>query len=295
MGKENISDCFIDFFDKPLMTFNLIQELFSLSIKIFKEQINGMIHKILEFLQIQNNPNNVKYIENVTKPIFQEYFTQIFESESKSSEFYSIIKLKFEDYMYNDIKTFEKENEFEDMVESRSFKNIITNIKKMLLFIHFHDPPLKFEIDEHKIRKSDVKVLKTADCLCVEGFIKDNKSCLILVSPPLLKNGYAYQGLKPIVIAYNSNSEEIMLQPSKGKEDEGIINTILPGNNLNIDNGISNMIGKQGECVSSVNASASLSEQSSPSIEGKKLKGMSSSHKHFNIIKQKSSSEKVFK
>jgi hypothetical protein len=172
---------------------------------MFKEQIKYLINQILIILNIPKEKNNEKIIENRMKTIFQEFFNKIFETEKCSENFLVNISKKYKEFVRNQLKDFKKHDEFEDMIKSKSFKEMIFLIKKILLYIEFHDPPLNLSIDSFKDRKTETKKLKNSDCICVEGFIKDEKNCLILLNPPLMKNGFIYNGLKPVVIVYEAN------------------------------------------------------------------------------------------
>lgn len=219
LGKETLVDCFIDFFDNQIHTLHMIQELLLISSENFKLQIKEITDNLLKQLTIPNDKNNFKHIENAIKPIYQEFFDLIFESELNSGKFLENIKTRYRRYINEVLVTkhnFDKEDELEDMLKSKSFKDLIVITKKMFLYIDFHDPPLKLKIEENNERKIELKSFKNSDCLCVDGLVKENKSCLILMNPPTLKNGFIYQGLKPIVIVYsgklNNNNNNNIIQ-----------------------------------------------------------------------------------
>jgi len=203
---QSLSDCYIDFYEDPIHSFHLIQEIFILCSEMFKEQIKYLINQILIILNIPKEKNNEKIIENRMKTIFQEFFNKIFETEKCSENFLVNISKKYKEFVRNQLKDFKKHDEFEDMIKSKSFRNMISLIKKILLYIEFHDPPLIFKIDSFKERKIESIKFKNLDCICVEGFIKDEKNCLILLNPPMMKNGFIYNGLKPVVITYDAKS-----------------------------------------------------------------------------------------
>jgi hypothetical protein len=178
---------------------------------MFREQLKSTTNQILSLLNVPSDKNNYKQIESCLKTIYQEYFTFIFENEKNSESFFTNVKKKFENFVHNDLENFDKEDEFEDMITSKSFKEMIVIIKKILLYIEFHDPPLKLKIDSFRERKIEIKKFKNSECICVEGLVKENKNCMILLYPPVLKNGFVYQGLKPIVIVYNGEIKEDMI------------------------------------------------------------------------------------
>jgi hypothetical protein len=61
---------------------------------------------------------------------------------------------------------------------------------------------LMLKIKNYKDRKFEIGKFKNSECICVEGYVKEDKNCLILLHPPMMKNGFVYQGLKPVVMVY---------------------------------------------------------------------------------------------
>ena len=207
LGKENIPDCFIDYFCYQKETFNLIQELILIIQKSVNNNIIEYNNSIIKLFSLQNEKNTNKQIQIIIKSIYQEYYNEIFESENNKIKNEKEIINNFCIYYKTQINIYNKNDEFEDLIKSRSFINLINLIKKILLYIEFHDPSLIFSIQSHNERKYEINNFKNSDCLCVEGFSKIDKKCLILINPPKMKNGYNYQNLKPIVMLVNSNIE----------------------------------------------------------------------------------------
>jgi hypothetical protein len=203
IAKENLPDCFIDLFDEPEICFNLIQEIFLICSEYIIEHINKKTIDILKYFEIPNDKHNLNQIEKYLKPIFQECYTYIFESSTDAEIFLQKVLEKYKLYIQEHFIEFDRIDEIYDVFKTKYFKDLIAIIKKILLFINFHDPKLNLKLDKHSNRKMEIKNLKSSDCICVDGYIKDNKNCIIYLSPPTLKNGYAYQGLKPIVLVYN--------------------------------------------------------------------------------------------
>ena len=134
MAIQSLSDCYIDFYEDPIHSFHLIQEIFILCSEMFKEQIKYLINQILIILNIPKEKNNEKIIENRMKTIFQEFFNKIFETEKCSENFLVNISKKYKEFVRNQLKDFKKHDEFEDMIKSKSFKEMIFLIKKILLY-----------------------------------------------------------------------------------------------------------------------------------------------------------------
>jgi hypothetical protein len=201
---KNISDCFIDFYDLPEISFHLIQELLLICSENFKIQAKQIVDSVVKILHL--NKETFKYLEISLRGVFQEYFIQIFENEERREEFFRKTKKSFTDFIDQKFPDLGKVDEVDDLISGRSFKELIGIIKKILLYIDFHEPPLKLKLERCEERKIEIKKFKNSDCVCVEGIIKDAKNCLILLHPPLLKNGFAFQGLKPVVIVYEGGN-----------------------------------------------------------------------------------------
>ena len=190
----------MDFFDDPLLTIHLIQELVLVCQEVQKKYFDLTIDSIGEFLKI---PSNLRVgLESYIKVLFKEYSNFIYDNEQSTILFTKQIKeiyldkvSKFDNGIMNSRK-----DEIEDIIDSKYFTELIVMLKKILLYIEVHDPPLSFKIENYKNRKIDRKVFKNNDSFCIDGFAKENKNCFLILNPPFLRNSYVYQGLKSIVI-----------------------------------------------------------------------------------------------
>ena len=151
----------------------------------------------------QDKNLNKTQIENTLKPIFKENYQFVFDSEKISEIIFTKLKQRFEEFFKEYFNNSEKKDEFEDLINSRSFKNAVSNLKKIVFYLKFNGEQIQFKIENINERKKEIKFLNKNECICVQGFLKNPKNCLVLLSPPLMKNGYPYQNLKPVVIEYN--------------------------------------------------------------------------------------------
>jgi hypothetical protein len=177
-------------------------------LELFKDGLKKRLKQIMGILYIEDEKNNSQVIEKLLKPILMEFFVNIFESEKYSQKFFTKVTESF-GYFVNDIDNFTRNSEFDELVRSCSFKNLINKIKRIILFAEFHDPSLNIKIDILEDNNVELRTFKASECICIDGLVKDNKNYLVLLSPPLLKNGYPYQGLKPMVIMYDIKLDEI--------------------------------------------------------------------------------------
>lgn len=217
----------------------------------FKEELKNLTNRIMKFLEIKTMDKSYTFIEKSIRPIILEYYDDIFENEAKSNSFFEKIKADYEQFINKNIlsEDFENNNpdkdakggsspisrkdkriELEDMLRSSYLKDFVKTIKKIFLFVEFHDPQLNLKLDKFKNRKPIIKKLKATDSILADGYIKESKNCLILIDPPLLKNGYPYSGLKPVTLICPDDSyydkyifkEEKIEEPIKTNESEKI-------------------------------------------------------------------------
>ncbi len=261
-GKESVGDIFVDFFDDFILTMHLLQEIMLISHLHFKEELKNLTNKIMKILEIKNLNKSYSFIEKNIKPIILEYYEDIFENENKSDYFYNKIKEDYANFVnkkfltdtetdeklhnnfnnnndHNQIKALahlkpttyiksDKADELRELLRSNYIKDFLKTVKKIFLFVEFHEPQLSLKLEPFEKRKLLVKEMKQSDCVLADGYIKDVRNCLILLDPPLLKNGYPYSGLKPIAL----------ICPDDFKSGES--NNNYNNNNNKNDNNISN-------------------------------------------------------
>jgi hypothetical protein len=161
----------------------------------------------MKVLFIDDEKNNSTTVEKLVKPLLMEFFASIFEGQHGQT-FLDRLIYKYES-LVKDIENFTKQSEYDELVKSISFKNLVNKIIRIILFAEFHDPQLNIKIDVLEDNNVELRTFKPSECICIDGLVKENKNYLVLLSPPLLKNGYPYQGLKPLVIMYDIKPEEI--------------------------------------------------------------------------------------
>ncbi len=196
-----------------------------------------MTDKLLDLLHIPNDKGNYNQITKTIKPIFMEHYVYIFESDNVNEIFHSLVKDDYTKFVKN-LLNFSKASEFDELINSSCFKSIIKVIKRIILFNEFHDPPLNIKIAYRDIKETIIRNFKSTDCICIDGLVKDNKNYIILLNPPILKNGYSYQGLKPIVMqisleqdVLNQNIEKYLDSKYIRENDNQITNNLVTLNN----------------------------------------------------------------
>lgn len=225
---ENIGDCFIDFFPQPVITFHLVQEMFYIMQSMIKEKINTMLKKILDILSL-SHCDNYDELKNslfsILKPFLQNNVIKIFDDDNSKSN-----KMFNDSFCNNFLMFYNQEiiplmstpsneddnsnNAIEDniniyeIVHSISFKKMLSNIKRIILFTELNNQQLSFQIEDFITREIsfDLTSYKDKDNLNVNGKTKENQKKIILLNPPKLRNGNNYQNLLKIILPYDQTN-----------------------------------------------------------------------------------------
>ena len=237
LAKENIIDTFVDFIDNQPLVFHLIQDFFLSNIELFKKFFKEKIQNICKNLKIPCNQNNLSNIGKYFRPLIEEFFENIFYDPEEVEPYvekikvdlmakvkeYSKIKIEVDEYAMSDL---------EQALETKYFKEFIGVMKKIILYCEMHEPPISFSLENYTTRKPVIKSYKQGEIICIDGLPRDNKPCLVLMNPPILKSNFFYMGMKPIVVVYKKGGfsledEKTALNSSKElkevKEKESVI------------------------------------------------------------------------
>ena len=88
IGLNLILEHFLDFFFSPIMTFNLIQEMFVIISNLVDSDLSESSEGIINIFGMKENEGNKIYIRKHIHKILVEKFKEIFETEEKENNFY---------------------------------------------------------------------------------------------------------------------------------------------------------------------------------------------------------------
>ena len=211
---------------------------------IYHESQNEIINKLNQVLKclnldkISKNKFNIIYDEFL--PFFQEHMNKIFifqESflEIIHSKLISIIK----EYNYNNLKvktnvnssklsnkSITNENYFcneipillEKKITSGHFDKLIKNFYKICIYMILHDPILSFNIEKYSERTPLYQYYNKNNFINVEGFGNEKSPCILLLSPPLLKEKFPFYGLRAAVYIISEPDKTIITECEINKE-----------------------------------------------------------------------------
>ena len=219
----DIGDCFIDFFSKPTLTFHLLQELIFITQQMLKEKIEHIYNKVLSILDLENSEQIKKDLISSMKPFLQNYVIDIFDKESKrnkifdnnicnhfvlfyNTEIFPLMNNSNDDEILH--KNYTNDNtaiNIYEIVNSKSFKRMISDIKRIILFTELNHQEISFNIDDYLSREIsyDNSSYKDRNNFNVNGKCLENQSKIILLQPPVLKSGNPYPNLQKIVLPFD--------------------------------------------------------------------------------------------
>jgi len=157
-------------------------------------------------LKINNEVTNDAFLLRF-KAIFQDFFATIFAF----NEEYLIklkTKLKIVIKTYKDFD--EYESDFLKDLETNSFRNLIQTLFKLCVYMLLHDPVLSLNIQGYENRTITYHYFNKNEFVNIEGFANDKSSCAVIITPPILRKNFYYQGLKPAVYIVADPSETIL-------------------------------------------------------------------------------------
>ena len=206
---NDITENFVDF--SPIEIFHLISNLFYLC----KELLNNILmEKYNQLLNCFNVPSNSKSLESIQirlKPFILDNMSDIIFNEKESLIFLERLKKDFKNISIDIIKN--KESEFNDLINDKSFKTMIKCIKNLILFAMFNEPILNFNIEKNykyrKIEKVKINKKNKDNFIIINEPGINNFEAIIILNPPVTKSGNEIaelNDLKKIIIKYEESN-----------------------------------------------------------------------------------------
>ena len=235
----------IDNFDFCINEYILISFLCQdIVLSIYNESQNEIINKLNQVLKclnldkISKSKFNIIYDEFL--PFLQEHMNKIFICQDSfleiiHSKLISIVK----EYDYNNLKVKTKinssklsnksitnENDFynempillEKKITSGHFDKLIKNFYKICIYMLLHDPILSFNIEKYSERTTLYQYYNKSNFINVEGFGNEKSPCILLLSPPLLKEKFPFNGLRAAVYIISEPDKNIFSECEINKE-----------------------------------------------------------------------------
>ena len=206
-----ISTELIDLFDFCIKDYvlisNMCQDILLLIYEESKIIIDKKFSDILKCLNLEKKSKDKKHrIYNKFLPFFQENFNDIFLNvDSSLNTLHNKLINTLNEYPNNNFKNILQKN-----IKEKYFDNLIKSFFKICIYMLLHDPILTFDLVKLSKRKLIYCFYNKNDFINVEGFGNDKSPCIIILPPPLLKNKFPFNGLKPAVYIISEPDESII-------------------------------------------------------------------------------------
>ena len=212
MNKDYLFEAFENMWETYFWLAHLIQDTFKIVYELTFISIKDMILFILKYLNFPLNDSLYDTFLPKFRNILQENFTTIFIF--KPEKFISV-KNKLKHKVMTEYEKFSLTDQLNLDLESKAFYSLVQSIYKLCIYMILHDPLLKINIKDYKSRELEYFFYSKNDHLGIEGFMKNDSPCIIILPPPLLKNNFPYQGIKPAAYIIK-NADDKILSKCKG-------------------------------------------------------------------------------
>ena len=240
--KTELIETFDFCINEYILISNLCQDIMLLVYEECQKKINNKFIEVLNCLNLGKiSKDKREEIYNNFLPFFRDNFNKIFIFSENfleiiNSKLLSIIK----EYNYskdiisgidNDSNNFNHGkinnkdmnnafiNKIKEKITENNFNNLIKSFYKICIYMILHEPKLNFDLQKYSQRKMKYYYFNENDFINVEGFIKENNPCIILLSAPLLKNKFNFHDLRAPVYILDNIDKNIINECEKNKKN----------------------------------------------------------------------------
>lgn len=89
---------------------------------------------------------------------------------------------------------------FEALINNEDLKLFIEKLYYICLYLEFNDQQLRIPVESFEKRKFVFKYFKKNEFHCIDGFPKDTSACLMIIPAVLMRNNFAFNGIKSSVL-----------------------------------------------------------------------------------------------
>ena len=232
--KTELLEAFDSYINDYVTVSNLSQDLFLITYKQTEELIHKKINSILDCLNIKNTSNEqMNKIISKFLPFFQEHLFEIF---NVSNEIESNIKTE----LLNIASTYKIKidiQQLSDEINKDQFKMLLSSFFSVSLYMLLHDPILTLSISPYQQRTNEYMYYSKKDMIIIEGFPNESTPCMLILPPPMLRNKFPFNGMKPAYYALNDSDQSILNECERKKKEA---TTSKSTANTPIENKISN-------------------------------------------------------
>ncbi len=199
-------ESFENIYDDHVWLSHAVQDTFAITYNRTNVLIQNKIRLVLEVLNLKDIvPENFL---NRFRSLFQDYFQAIF---TFTDEFFLEVRNEVSRCI-NNYKDCSRLDDIKQDINSNYFKFFINCLFRLSIYMLLHDPLIKLNIKDYEERRTEYYYFNKNTFLTIEGFGKDKTPCSLILSPPLFRNNFIFQGIKPAVYCLSNVGEEVIQQ-----------------------------------------------------------------------------------
>ena len=237
--KTELIETFDFCINEYILISNLCQDIMLLVYEECQKKINNKFIEVLNCLNLGKiSKNKREEIYNNFLPFFRENFNNFSDNflDIINNKLLSVIKEYnySKDIMYgieNDNNNTKQGkinnkdinnifiNKIKEKITENNFSNLIKSFYKICIYMILHEPKLTFDLQKYSQRKMKYFYFNENDFINVDGFIKENNPCIILLSAPLLKNKFNFHDLRAPVYILDNADKNIIEECERNKKN----------------------------------------------------------------------------
>ena len=188
---------------------NLCQDIVLLIYNETNKIINYKLNDILKCMNLEKISSNKKNeIFSKFQSFFQDNFNYIFVfNDTSINEINNKLITVIKEYTFTEN---EKKEQLLSKISSGHFNEFYKSFYRICIYMLLHESSLTFNIEKYNQRKPEYYFFDNYNFINVDGFGNSSTPCIILLKPPLLKNKFPFNGLKPAVYVLEEYDEKIL-------------------------------------------------------------------------------------
>ena len=191
---------------------------------------------VLKALHLPSDPENLAAIEKKLLPFYQHYSRTIFKVSDDAFEglcknYRQVIEtISVAESTSGDGDTGvsqsrdeEKLRMLQDMFDSSDFKTFCSNLFNAMIHMQLNEPKLRVLVEPIGTRKPCYRQYHKSKYILVDGFAQEGAPCIEII-PTVMRNNYAYMGIKPsvLMLSEESTTEEIRAAIAQQQDEQQI-------------------------------------------------------------------------
>ena len=162
-----------------------------------EEGIKNIKQKLIKIINQYNFLGEINLVKNSSSKALNDINISINNKDNdiRNNNAHNIENIEND----SNIITMENLKILENKIKGKNFEGIMKSFFTICLYMLLHEPILNFNIEKFSKRKLIYYFYNKINFINVEGFGDEKTPCVIILQPPLLKNIYPFNGIRPAV------------------------------------------------------------------------------------------------